>query len=318
MSEESRDLTPGGQDSPRDKTNGAAGPANAGNDAAANVAKDSKAKETPVMASSKRSPPTSGSKRPRRAKSKVTVKAATTVWKTGEGTSAAEGGHKSGKVKAAIGLQFSSPSADPPTRRDLKPDPEKVRRARRESQLKTPESAPASRRAAAAAAEATDGADMSDAAAPPDSEQPSGIPSAARLSGAIKPTRPINQRLFRRHRRGLSIAASLLVVSGIVWWSGAFQQRTDLANLPDPTEVTEPAVLETAAAKPNDEEVRRETEKLLADVGLITPSPGGQSEESLRAAIRDYQSMAGLPVDGEPSYDLLIDLRAVANAIATE
>lgn len=300
-----------------DTSNGAAAPAATAKD----VAADSKGEKKPEKALSANSPPTGEPKRQKKTESKTTVKAATAGQKPGNGTNSPDGGAKSGKGKAAIGLQFSSPSADPPARRGLKPDPEKVRRARQESQLKKPESAPANRRAAATATTAsaeTAGAEKTDAPASADTEQPTGIPAAARLSGAIKTTRPTNQRLSRRHRRGLSVAASVLIACGVVWWSGAFQKRTDLANSTDPAETSEPAALETAAARPNDEEVRSETEKLLADLGLFTRSTDGESDEVLRAAIRDYQAMAGLPVNGEPSYDLLMDLRAVASAIATE
>ena len=51
---------------------------------------------------------------------------------------------------------------------------------------------------------------------------------------------------------------------------------------------------------------------MLGAIGLDGGPETGDVSETLRAAIRDYQSMAGLPVDGEPSPALLAELRAVA------
>jgi len=316
MSEKNRNSTAGSENRPRDRKVGAAAPAAAGKDTSAREGQDSQAAETPGKAGPEGSPPASAPKPKVTPTTRITARVVPADKTPGNGTKPAKSGATPGKDASGTGLQFSNPSSDPPARRGLKPDPEKVRRARQESQLKKPESAPASRRTAASASTAE--AEKSDAAMPPESEQQTGIPAAARLSGAIKPTRPTNQRLFRRHRRGLSVAVGLLIAVGVVWWSGAFQKRTDLANTSDPAEIAEPAALETAAARPNDEEVRNETAKLLSDLGLFTSSTDGKSDEVLKAAIRDYQAMAGLPVNGEPSYDLLMDLRAVASAIGTE
>lgn len=319
MSEKTRKLAAGGKNRPSEATNGAAAPAPAEKDTAARRGADSQGAEAAGNAPPKESPPASPPRRQVKAKARITAKVAPAGNTPGNGKKPAKSESETDKDASEISLQFSSPSSDPPAQRGLKPDPEKVRRARQESQLKLPESAPASRRAAttASASATIAGAENGDTAMSSDSEQQMAIPAAARLSGAIKSTRPTNQRLFRRHRRGLSLTMGLLVVTGIVWWSGAFQKRTDLANTTDPAEIAEPTPLETAAARPNDEEVRSETEKLLSDLGLFTQSANEGSDDNLEAAIRNYQAMAGLPVNGEPSYDLLMDLRAVASAIGT-
>lgn len=57
----------------------------------------------------------------------------------------------------------------------------------------------------------------------------------------------------------------------------------------------------------------REVQDLLQVLGLDTGAGDGEMSEATKAAIRDYQTMAGLPIDGKASPALLEELRSVAS-----
>ena len=55
----------------------------------------------------------------------------------------------------------------------------------------------------------------------------------------------------------------------------------------------------------------QEIKQLLAKLDLGPGPIDGTLDPTTEAAIRSYQQMAGMPVDGQPSQELLQDLRAV-------
>ena len=56
----------------------------------------------------------------------------------------------------------------------------------------------------------------------------------------------------------------------------------------------------------------RELEQLLSRLELAPGDVDGVVDDRTRAAVRQFQEFAGLPVDGEPSPELLEELREVA------
>ncbi len=58
-----------------------------------------------------------------------------------------------------------------------------------------------------------------------------------------------------------------------------------------------------------------ETERLLARLDLAPSRADGIIDQKIQAAIRLYQEIAGLPVDGEPSRAILADLREVVQIL---
>ncbi|MFQ6017338.1 MAG: peptidoglycan-binding domain-containing protein [Kiloniellaceae bacterium] len=65
-----------------------------------------------------------------------------------------------------------------------------------------------------------------------------------------------------------------------------------------------------ATAELNPEELA-EMERMLARLELEPSKPDGVVDRRTKSAIRLYQQIAGLPVDGEPTQALLADMRAV-------
>jgi peptidoglycan hydrolase-like protein with peptidoglycan-binding domain len=59
-----------------------------------------------------------------------------------------------------------------------------------------------------------------------------------------------------------------------------------------------------------------ETQRLLAQLAFDPGPADGQAGPATRAAIRNYQQVAGLPVDGQPSAALLAHLRQVVGMMA--
>jgi len=57
-----------------------------------------------------------------------------------------------------------------------------------------------------------------------------------------------------------------------------------------------------------------ELQTLLRKLALLQGAADGNMGPATRTAIRQYQTMAGLPANGEPSFDLLQELREVAGA----
>ncbi|MEE9210690.1 MAG: peptidoglycan-binding domain-containing protein [Kiloniellales bacterium] len=58
-----------------------------------------------------------------------------------------------------------------------------------------------------------------------------------------------------------------------------------------------------------------EMERLLARLDLAPSRADGIIDQKTQAAIRLYQEIAGLPIDGEPSRALLADLREVVRIL---
>jgi TPR repeat protein len=69
------------------------------------------------------------------------------------------------------------------------------------------------------------------------------------------------------------------------------------------------------ADKPLDRAAIVEIQKLLAALKLYTGAADGTTGSKTEQAIRDYQAMAGLPVDGKATPELLTSLRDVAGAV---
>lgn len=76
----------------------------------------------------------------------------------------------------------------------------------------------------------------------------------------------------------------------------------------DPTETTPPLGTETIQT----------IEKLLVDLGFEPGPADGQTTDATREAIRLYQAFADLPVDGNPSQNLLEELRTVAAGMGAQ
>ncbi|HEY4135666.1 MAG TPA: SEL1-like repeat protein [Alphaproteobacteria bacterium] len=77
---------------------------------------------------------------------------------------------------------------------------------------------------------------------------------------------------------------------------------------PAPTVATPPATPPQALARKDIVELQT----LLRKLALTRSAPNGTLDAPTRAAIKHYQEMAGLPPTGEPSLDLLSELREVA------
>ena len=56
-------------------------------------------------------------------------------------------------------------------------------------------------------------------------------------------------------------------------------------------------------------------ESLLSELGLEPGRVDGVIDGQTRSAISEFQEMGGLPVDGEPTGELLFELREVAGAL---
>ena len=58
-----------------------------------------------------------------------------------------------------------------------------------------------------------------------------------------------------------------------------------------------------------------EMERILGRLDLAAGAPDGVIDDATTQAIRLYQEIAGLPIDGEASRDLLMDMREVAKIL---
>ena len=127
-------------------------------------------------------------------------------------------------------------------------------------------------------------------------------PAAARASGLRVGERPIASS--DAARRGGPIFWLLLVALAAGGW--ALWRYTDI--------VTEIRTLLGVHGVPERETVDLiyETERMLERLGLKPGRVDGELDPVTVDAIKLYQQSAGLTVDGEPSRELLEDMRAVA------
>jgi hypothetical protein len=131
---------------------------------------------------------------------------------------------------------------------------------------------------------------------------------ADRLGGLAAADRPVASRDIAR-RSGVLLWLLLAVMLAAAGW--AIQAWTDL----DDTLLTLFAPAPTPARESVD--LVYETEMLLDELGLMPGRIDGELDPVTVDSIRFYQESAGLPVTGEPSHDLLEDMRAVAAELGT-
>ncbi len=152
------------------------------------------------------------------------------------------------------------------------------------------------------------------AAPPPESSASSPASPSAGARDAGLQTRPAD-RLDRPASRPASRASWLLlpvlVLLGAggywLWQQGRFQPLLSLAR-PLMASIGLPA----GAAPREAPAMVREIKQLLHRLHFQPGPLDGNLDPTTEAAIRAYQAMAGVPVDGRPSAALLDDLRAVA------
>jgi len=111
--------------------------------------------------------------------------------------------------------------------------------------------------------------------------------------------------------------------------AGSAQAADKLARL-EPAQQEEPAAPDAAAAAAGDTQATSAVGDALSPAGIVNlqrllarldlgpgPATGVLSDQTVDA-IKLYQRFAGLPVDGNPTLELLRDLRQVVGAMATE
>ena len=158
-----------------------------------------------------------------------------------------------------------------------------------------PSGVAADTRATAGAPETAPAADAPVPAKPP------ATPGKAAKPSIASQTRPIGQlarppRDWRRAWAGFLVGVIALVVAiGLAWtlW--------DMAGPPRTAEAPAEELTQTDLA---------ELEALLDGIGFPPGKIDGVIDGNASAAIRDFQTTAGLPVDGAPSAALLEELRA--------
>lgn len=131
--------------------------------------------------------------------------------------------------------------------------------------------------------------------------EPPAAPEKAPRQPATSPIRPIGRparapRDWRRAWTGFFLGVAALVVAvGLAWllWDLAGAPRT--AQVP----VEQLPAIDLA-----------EMEALLDQLGFPPGEVDGVIDGDAAAAIRDFQTTAGLPADGQPSAALLEELRA--------
>jgi len=151
-----------------------------------------------------------------------------------------------------------------------------------------------------------DAAAAQDAAAEPAGREDGGgdpLPEPAPPSMVRHPVPAESDGPHRPSRlRGLLLVLLLLMLVGaaLYWWLR-------------PTSAPEAPQAPPAAEL--DLEARTEIEQLLSNMAIDPGPVDGVVDEQTRAAIRTYQEIGGLPVDGEPSAALLKELREVADEL---
>lgn len=134
------------------------------------------------------------------------------------------------------------------------------------------------------------------------------IVPAERLGGLAAADRPVASR---DNARGGGPLLWLLLVAMIAAAGWAVHAWTDLDD-------SLLALLNPAAPGLESVDLVYETEMLLDELGLMPGRIDGEMDPVTVDSIRLYQESAGLPVTGEPSRDLLEDMRAVAAEIDAE
>ena len=134
-------------------------------------------------------------------------------------------------------------------------------------------------------------------------------PAPDRLGGLAAMDRQIASR---DNARGGGMLLWLLLVASIGAAGWAVHRWTDLDD--GLVAWLDPAVTPTRESV----DLVYETEILLDRLGLMPGRIDGEIDPVTVDSIRLYQESAGLPVTGEPSHDLLEDMRAVAAALESE
>ncbi len=128
--------------------------------------------------------------------------------------------------------------------------------------------------------------------------QPRLIENARQLSAQLSPAeRQRAEQMAEAHVR--KVRANLQKLQ-----AGESQTATAPATAPATDAPARPQVIDRLAIT--------EMQKLLASLKLYTGAPDGVMGPRTAAAIREFQEMAGLPVDGKPSVELLESLNEVA------
>jgi len=94
------------------------------------------------------------------------------------------------------------------------------------------------------------------------------------------------------------------------WTDGAFFPRTS-TNTATATTANTGGIAPPAPMPADNGAMITEIKQLLAKLDLAPGPIDGNMDAATENAIRSYQQMAGMPVDGQPSEALLLDLRAV-------
>lgn len=132
---------------------------------------------------------------------------------------------------------------------------------------------------------------------------------AVRLGGVAAGDRPVASRALRRRGWPVIWLLALAVLAGAGWAAWHF---TDLW----------PRLLAILPLSGTPERVSvdlvYETERVLDLLGLQPGRIDGELDPVTVDSIRLYQESAGLPATGEPSRELLEDMRAVAAEMADE
>ncbi|MEX0808366.1 MAG: peptidoglycan-binding domain-containing protein [Dongiaceae bacterium] len=133
------------------------------------------------------------------------------------------------------------------------------------------------------------------------------VPSE-RFGGLAAADRPVASR---DNARGGGPLLWLILVAVIAAGAWAIHAWTDLDD-------SLLALLDPATPGLESVDLVYETEMLLDELGLMPGRIDGELDPVTVDSIRLYQESAGLPVTGEPSRDLLEDMRAVAAEIDSE
>lgn len=134
------------------------------------------------------------------------------------------------------------------------------------------------------------------------------IAPGERLAGLAASDRPVASR---DNARGGGAMFWLILVAVVAAGGWAVYAWTDLDD-------SLLALLDPATPGLESVDLIYETERLLDQLGLMPGRIDGELDPVTVDSIRLYQESAGLPVTGEPSRDLLEDMRAVAAEIVAE
>ncbi len=258
---------------------------------------------------------------------------------------------KSDDNKAATGLDAKAPSSPQKASPDEKPSPAKTTSTAQTSSTGKAAEAEQNRGKKQLGKPENRKAKTETGKSKPETGKTTGIAkSAGPTKPAIAPQNhgPLIEKEASRGPFALVLGGLAIAAVGILWWlnthnlqapasdtsviaaSEAPPAASEPASEPPPSQQSMPAAAETGFATPNPAvsdpatpsletgsslsiaEIR-EVQDLLQVLGLDTGADDGALSEATKAAIRDYQTMAGLPIDGEASPALLEELRSVAS-----